>query len=287
MAGLLSEVTFHHGSIYEESAVVKIARYGGASLIITKRTPFHPRDYQWPDQPADKGALINAARKRYAVTDAVFAAVDENGGLFADQEIPVKKGEPGWFFCVGHVLDGDSDFSEGDKITLEVDGGYREALSRVHSVTHVMALALNKSLAPLWQKNAPQLDALGSPDFDGLAMAQSEMGTEFCTDRYRLGKSLRKKGFSASGLKDALKECEDKINRQIAEWLTADTAVVIRAADGILSSRRFWHTEIAGSSVEIPCGGTHVRSLSEIGTVKAEMTMPDDETLIIITSAAR
>lgn len=283
MTGILPKITFHKGSVYEESFVTKTVGYGGALLIIAAETPFHPRDYQWPDQPADKGVAVNSAGSRFSVRDAVFAATD-GGAVFADEDIPVKKGEPGWFFCVGHVLDADSGFSEGDKINLAVESGYRRKLSRVHSATHVMSLALNRTLAPLWSKEAPLLDAFGAPCFDSLAIAQSDIGENSCTDRYRLGKSLRKKGFSARELGAALKKCEDEINGLVAEWLAADAPVTILAEEDILAARRSWRAEVAGRPVEIPCGGTHVGALSEIGAVSVMMEMPDEETLVIVTS---
>lgn len=286
MAKELSRITFHKGSVYEESFVVKSLEYGEKRLVIAARTPFHPRDYQWPDQPADKGFAVNAAGGRFQVTDAVFTATDGSGAFFADGEIPVKKGEPGWFFCVGHILDGGG-FAEGDKITLEADAGYRRGLSRVHSATHVMALALNMTLAPFWSKLPPLYDPLGSPGFDSLAITGSSMKETFCTDHYRMGKSLRKKGFLAKEFAPALKQCEDNVNALLAEWLSAGAQVTIFAADGALGSRRFWRSEIMGRAVEIPCGGTHVRSLSEIGAARVSLEMPDEETLVIITSLSR
>lgn len=282
MAKVLPQITFHQGSVYEETFVTNSLAYGEKRLVIAARTPFHPRDYQWPDQPADRGFAVNAAGERFAVTDAVFAATDGSGAFFADGAIPVKKGEPGWFFCVGHVLDGG--FAEGDRITLEADAGYRGGLSRVHSATHVMALALNMTLAPFWSKLPPLYDPLGSPGFDSLAITGSSMKETFCTDHYRMGKSLRKKGFSAKEFAPALKQCEESVNALLAEWLSADAPVTVFAADAALDSRRFWRSEIMGRAVEIPCGGTHVRSLSEIGAARASLEMPDEETLVIVTS---
>lgn len=284
MSKQLPQITFHKGSIYEESVVVKSLEYEGKRLVVTELTPFHPRDYQWPDQPADKGAAVNESGGRFQVMDAIFAADDGSGGFFADNGIPVKKGEPGWFFCVGHILDGGCGFAEGDKITLEADGGYRERISRVHSATHVMSFALNMTLAPFWSKLPPLTDSLGSPGFDSIAMARSSMEEGFCTDNYRMGKSLRKKGFSAKEFGAALKECEERVNALLAEWLSADAPITIAAADGALDSRRFWRSQIMGRPVEIPCGGTHVGSLSEIGVINVSMEMPDEETLVIVTS---
>lgn len=286
MTEMFPRITFHRNSIMEESFVERTFEYEGRLFAVTAETPFHPRDYQWPDQPADRGVVINAVGERFCVRDAVFVAIAAEGRIFTDKDIPVKKGETGWLFCVGHVLDDGCGFAQGDKITLEVEGGYRKALSRVHSAAHVMSLALNRALAGFWSKDAPLLDDLGQPCFDSLAMVQSVIEPALCVDRYRMGKSLRKKGFSAKELGAHLKECEDTINRLLSEWLSSDSPITIVAADDALASRRLWRTKISGLTVEIPCGGTHVGSLSEIGAINAAMEMPDEEALIVKTVTA-
>lgn len=279
-----SRISFHNGSIREETVVRNVVRRGESVVVIADLTPFHPRDYQWPDQPSDKGSAVNSSGERFAVTDAIFTAADVKGDYYFDMDIPVKKGETGWTFAVAHTLGTDADFAAGDRITLEVDAAYRKGLSRVHSATHVMALALNKAFAPLWRKDAPSFDALGSPGFDGLAIQRSKIGSQFCVDSYRLGKSLRKKGFTATELVNDLKNYENEVNSRLAEWLAQDALVTIYAADCALSTRRFWRTKIDGLDVEIPCGGTHVASLSEIGTPRVTMEMTDGETLTVVTS---
>lgn len=286
MAEMFPKITFHRGSIAEESFVERTFEYEGNLLVVTAETPFHPRDYQWPDQPADRGVAIDASGERFSVRDAVFTAIGADGSVFADKDIPVKKGETDWLLCVGHVLDSGCGFARGDKITLEAESGYRKGLSRVHSATHVMSLALNRTLASFWSKEAPLLDALGQPCFDSLAMARSAIGPEFCTDQYRLGKSLRKKGFSAKELGAHLKECESIINRLLSEWMSFDSPITIVAADNALASRRLWRTKVSDLTAEIPCGGTHVGSLSEIGAISVSMEMPDEETLIVKTVTA-
>lgn len=286
MAEMCSKITFHLGSIYEASVVARTVDYEGMLLVVTAETPFHPRDYQWPDQPADRGVAINSEGRRFGVRDAVFAAIDAEGRIFADKDIPVKKGETDWFFCVGHLLDSSCGFVNGDKIALEVESEHRRGLSRVHSATHVMSLALNRTLAAFWSKDVSLLDALGQPCFDSLAMARSVIEPEICTDQYRLGKSLRKKGFSAKELGARLKECESGINELLSEWMSSDSPIVIVADDDALASRRLWRTEISGRTADIPCGGTHVGSLSEIGAISVEMEMSDEETLIVKTVIA-
>jgi alanyl-tRNA synthetase len=51
-------------------------------------------------------------------------------------------------------------------------------------------------------------DALGRPDLDQVAIQSSVMDERGSTDVYRLGKSLRKKGFDSVGLADQLAEVQ-------------------------------------------------------------------------------
>ena len=98
-------------------------------VIVTDVTPFHPRDYQWADQPADRG-VIEVCGTSFPVLDAVVIAVGQGGSYYMDAEIPIKKNDPQWFFCVGHVLPRGASLSEGDEVLLSVDENYRSALSR-------------------------------------------------------------------------------------------------------------------------------------------------------------
>ena len=119
-------------------------------VIVTDVTPFHPRDYQWADQPADRG-VIEVCGTSFPVLDAVVIAVGQGGSYYMDAEIPIKKNDPQWFFCVGHVLPRGASLSEGDEVLLSVDEDYRSALSRAHSAAHIMSLALNMELSALWR----------------------------------------------------------------------------------------------------------------------------------------
>lgn len=283
MANFASKITFQNGSCREISRVEAIAQRGDDFVVVTETTPFHPRDFQWPDQPEDRGFIQTADGRRHTVADAVFVALSPTGIFSVDREIPVKKNDPDWYFCVGHLIRGERPlFARGEEIVLQVDEAYRQALSRAHSAAHLMALALDRSFAPLWRKEAP-MDALGSPDFDGLAMDISTIGPLCCHDRYRLGKSLRKKGFSSDELRQSLKQHENEINASLATWLAQDTAISQRSDGDGLTSHRLFCTKIEDRDVEMPCGGTHVRSFAEIGSASVRLFMQDEETLIIDT----
>ncbi len=251
-------------------------------VIVTDVTPFHPRDYQWADQPADRG-VIEVCGTSFPVLDAVVIAVGQGGSYYMDAEIPIKKNDPQWFFCVGHVLPRGASLSEGDEVLLSVDENYRSALSRAHSAAHIMSLALNMELSALWRKIPEKKDALGNPDFDRMAIDLSVIGEGACEDRYRLGKSLRKKGFPSDISGDRWEELERAVNARISGWLENNSAVSITRDGDLLMSFRHWNASLGGCCVSLPCGGTHVSSFSEIGEIKVTLSVPDAETLLVRT----
>ncbi|MDR1916958.1 MAG: hypothetical protein LBQ58_10340 [Synergistaceae bacterium] len=278
-------VTFHEGSCLEKSPIAAIVRSDeGTLVVITYETPFHPRDYQWPDQPEDRGHIEDKGGSAHELSDVVFVGVSPDGNFYVDRSIPVKKNSPEWSYFVGHVIKEEANLSLEEYVTLRVDARYRHEISRAHSASHLMGPALNKALAGLWRKEPGKQDALGTNDFDQLAIESSAITELLCTDTYHIGKSLRKKGFSVEPLYSNLRLYEDKINDTITRWKNAGASVRIRAEGDCLASRRYWCSTLDGKQVEIPCGGTHVRELSEIGEIHAALEMPDSETLIIRTS---
>jgi alanyl-tRNA synthetase len=119
--------------------------------------------------------------------------VDEIGSV-----IPVRRGEEGWVWLVAHRLGESAEPPQvGDEVELVVDVRRRRALSAAHTACHLAALAMNRAASHLWRKEARR-DSLGSPDLDQIAMVSSVMDESGLTDVYRLGKSLRKKGFETA-----------------------------------------------------------------------------------------
>lgn len=149
----------------------------GPFVIATDRTPFHPLDHTWPDQPGDRGAMT-LGRREHAVVDAVTMAVGPDGTLYREEEIPARRTDPGWSFMVGHVLetppDGYAADLVGEQVGLAVDVARRSSLSAAHTACHLMSLALNMELRDLWRK-VPRTDCLGSPDFDQTAITRSSI----------------------------------------------------------------------------------------------------------------
>ncbi|MDJ0338213.1 metal-dependent hydrolase [Cryobacterium sp. PH31-O1] len=258
----------------------------GRSAVLLDATCVHPVDAGWPDQGPDL-ALLHHGAAFWPVEDCIVGATD-GLALYIGGDIPVAKGTPGWAFVVVHVVDA-AGLSAGDTVTVEVDEGLRDSTSAGHTSCHLASLALNAALAVRWKKEV-RPDGLGHPDFDGLAIDESLIGPNASVDTYRLGKSLRKKGFTVEGLAEALAAIETTVNATLATWTETDAAVRVDRGGDRLTDRRYWVCELPGTSVRIPCGGTHVSSLGTLGVVTVTLGLHDldgTDVLTMNTSASR
>ncbi|MFJ8431883.1 metal-dependent hydrolase [Kitasatospora sp. NPDC094019] len=290
-----THVSFPAGAVTGESTVLAVHPLdGGRYAVVTGATPFHPLDHTWPDQPADLGTLT-VDGVGLAVVDCVTGAVGPDGGqVLVGADIPVRRGDEEWSWLVLHVLAADPGDIVGRTAALAVDAARRGALSASHSGCHLLALALNEALAPRWRKDPGRTDAFGHPDFDSLAMASSVMDTEASTDTYRLGKSLRKKGFTAEAteefpaLADALPELTEAVNRRLAGWVAVDAPVRVDVPGPELTARREWHCELPEGAARIFCGGTHLHRLGELAELRTELRLSEDGSeLVAVTRPKR
>jgi alanyl-tRNA synthetase len=278
-------VTYPDGDLAAAATVLHLQPLDdGRTAVILDRTAFHPVDPVWPDQPADAGALI-AEGRRVPVVDAVVGATD--GTTLHVGDAPVRTGTTGWAFVVCHLVEDATGIETGASVEVEVEPGLRRALSTGHTACHLASLALDDALSPLWTKEVP-LDARGKPAFDQLAIASSRILPDGALDEYRIGKSLRKKGFAAAELPAALAGVANAANALLAEWVAADVAIAIeRDGDG-LGERRRWHADLPDGAVEIPCGGTHLTSLAGIAAIRVELAYDADaSSLTMRTTVAR
>ncbi|GGT06158.1 hypothetical protein GCM10010156_74590 [Planobispora rosea] len=260
-------VTYPAGETRGRSAVVGVVPVGDRYGVIVAETPFHPLDHTWPDQPADTGTIGGAA-----VTDCVTGAVrDGEQTVHLGADIPARRGEPGWSWLVVHVTGAPL---EGE-VDLVVDAGRRRALSAGHTGCHLAALALNAALAGRWRKEVPA-DGLGNPDFDQTAITSSRIEPYGSRDVYRLGKSLRRKGFTADGLAEDLPEIARRTGDLLKEWIAADAPVRIDSPGAELTARRTWRCGLPGGEVGIPCGGTHLSRTSELGAAAVSLRLSAD-----------
>ncbi|GAA3222344.1 hypothetical protein GCM10010468_48110 [Actinocorallia longicatena] len=243
----------------------------GGSGVVVDSTPFHPLDHTWPDQPADTGLLIDGERV-LPVVGCLTGAVEHGGGpLYVGEAIPVRRGSAGWHWLAVHVVE-EAPPAEGARVTLRVDAERRAALSAGHTGCHLAALALNEALSGRWRKEIGT-DALGRPDFDQAAIASSRIRPFGSVDVYRLGKSLRKKGFTTDGLAGELPELAARVTARLAAWTAADAKVWIDVPGPELTARRTWHCALPEGEASIPCGGTHLASTGPLAVASVALAL--------------
>ncbi|MEE1750518.1 metal-dependent hydrolase [Streptomyces sp. JV184] len=261
-------------------AVALTDRYG----LICDATPFHPEDHTWPDQPGDQGTVEGGGRA-FEVLDSVIAAAHRSTGeVRVAGDIPVRRGDPDWSWHVLHVVADDPRALLGREVRLSVDPERRAGLSAGHTGCELVGPALNAALRDRWRKEAG-LDSLGAPDFDKIAIVSSRIGLHHSVDRYRMGKSLRRKGFTADGLAEALGDLEAQVNVLLAEWVAADVPVLVRTEGPSIADVRRFSCEVGQGPVTALCGGTHVATTGELGRVVARLELADGgQELVLSTS---
>ncbi|HUV48369.1 MAG TPA: metal-dependent hydrolase [Actinomycetes bacterium] len=268
-------VTFASGTTEGRGTVVRSETDAlGRPLVVVDRTPFHPVDHTWPDQPGDVGCCGGSS-----VVDTLMAAAGPDGALLVGPDIPVKRGEAGWDWFVVHRLDETSTLPAiGAEVSLDVDDQRRRALSAAHTACHLSALAMNRAAAGFWRKDV-RVDSLGNPDLDQLAMVSSVMDVEGSSDVYRFGKSLRKRGFESAAFVDALSAIAFEVESQLTTWVESGASVaVVDDGDLRVTAPRRWTCALADGLAEIACGGTHVPSLAALDRIRVDYQLAPDGT---------
>jgi alanyl-tRNA synthetase len=273
-------VTYPDGDLTSTGVVVHLEPLpDGRTAVLLDRTAFHPVDPVWPDQPADAGELV-AGDRTYPVVDAVVGATD--GSVLHVGDAPVRTGTEGWAFVVCHLVDDATGLAEGTPVAVRVDAARRQALSAGHTACHLASLALNDALSGLWSKEVAE-DGRGNPNFDQLAITSSRILEGGSVDEYRIGKSLRKKGFAAADLAPRLDEVTARASDLLAGWVASGGAVsIVRDASG-LGDRRRWRAELPEGPVEILCGGTHLHALDELARVTVRLELEEGDGALTLT----
>jgi len=272
-------VTYPQGATTSTGIVLHTeALEDGRLAVLLDVTACHAVDAAWPDQGADRATLSVDGVSR-EVIDCVVGATD-GSTLYLGTDIPVRKGTEGWAFVVVHVVEADADaLAEGSPAQVVVDPGYRHALSVGHTACHLASLALNAELAGAWTKEVTA-DAYGNPNFDALAIESSTIGENRSLDVYRIGKSLRKKGFPPAALTDDQAQVTRGIDQRLAGWVASGAAAAIVTEGDSLTSRRYWQTELDGIAISIPCGGTHASSLAGFEAITVDFEIEATESAV-------
>ncbi|WP_281645165.1 hypothetical protein [Parendozoicomonas sp. Alg238-R29] len=282
------QVSFPQRQVQRSTLVSRLEPVGDNTLaVIVEETPFHPLDYAWPDQPADRGNLI-FNDQIFPVVDCLTGAINQNSNqLFIDKGIPVRKGEEGWDFVVVHILEKTPEtdaLQHESTITLSIDEKYQHQLSIGHTACHFSAMALNKILIPLWRKNPGKRDVLNSPDFDQMAIVSSKIQPGGSRDHYRLGKTIRKKGLQSAELMEHIAELLKKAESQANSWLRLEAEIQVRCDGPSLTDRRYWQCNLGEhGDVAIPCGGTHASNMKELGKVSITYEPAGDMEFVMVT----
>lgn len=254
-------VTYPGGSTEETTTVLALRSVGNTTCFVVERTPCHPVNPKWPDQPADRcRAIINGSSLAIDCEEGSLAGNEIRDGVVSDDDDVVG--------CVIHRVE-ETSLAVGDSLQLTVDTPYRRLLSVNHSRCHFGAFALNLALSTAWRKDPHRADALGNPDFDQLAITSSTIDERGSIDVYRVGKSLRKKGFTPDTLDD-LDALRESIAASLRAWLGDEPSILVQPRESLLNHRRKWQSAINGTLVDMPCGGTHPNSLHrfEVGSVE-------------------
>lgn len=256
----------------------------GRQAVLLDLTPVHPVDFAWPDQGADR-AWLQVGADQVPVLDCVVGAV-KDGRLHLGGAIPVKKGAEGWAFVVAHIVGPEAAVEEDAVVGVQVDASHRAALSAGHTGCHLASLALNRELAGAWRKDVA-LDAAGHPNFDALAIDTSTILPDGSRDVYRLGKSLRRRGFQPEELLGRLQDVTDRVNAVLAQWTASHAAVAVEREGRGLTDLRRWTCALPEGTVSIPCGGTHVSSLAELVEVRVHLQAEEAAGAVVVTMDTR
>lgn len=254
-------------------------------MVITDITPFHPLDPLWPDQPADRGEL-RFDDQVCAVDDTVTVARRPDGPVMVDDAIDARRNESDVLFLVAHVVAATGAPHLGAQVGLAVDRVRRLRLSAAHTACHLLAYALNEATHDLWKKPT-QEDSRGYHDFDAATCVHTRHDVDGSLDKYRLGKSLRKRGFDSTRFLAELPAIIDKVNYTLVKWIASDAPVRIECAGPRLTDRRQWICELPGGTAQMPCGGTHVERLRELGSMTATTSLDHEAGILTIRNEVR
>ena len=275
-----TRVTYPGGALKAHSIIDDVVahRLGDDCVlgVVARVTCMHPRDFRWPDQPADRGSLLINGQI-VPVLDTVKARVTKDGYQI-DKDISLQRGKESSeaVLVVMHCINEKAEVSAGDNVEITVDKDFRFSMSSGHTASHLVTLGLNEILLEFWKK-PPQIDENGFPAFTEMSLADSKILAFSCQDTFRIGKSLKKKGFDADLLWKSLPEMEIKLNEFIDNIVSDDSAkAFIEPSECPINDHRKWHLD-ANRHYTKSCGGTHLTDFSQISNIRVELRQENQE----------
>ena len=270
-------VTYPGGSTAEAASVTAIHDNGDRRVVVTDITPFHPLDPWWPDQPSDLGTMTLADHVG-AIERAVLVGCGEGAPTvrIGDSQ-GIKRSDPSWVWSVGHVIPSTAapQILPGDTCRLEVDPVYRRAIATGHTACHIAALGLNIALTPYWKKST-RTDALGNNDFDQEAIFLSTIGEFNSADHYRIGRSMRKAGFSAEAFWERFDQTAPEVAQRANDLLREIESITVSPDRTPFHARRTWIAKYKGRELSIPCGGVHIADPRELKSIEIDFSRSQD-----------
>jgi len=150
------------------------------------------------------------------------------GGIKVKEAI--KEGDKESIIDITYELEETPNFKRGDDVEIKIDGERRATLRRLHSLAHIAYYVVIEKLGKL-----------------------KIVGSNISAEKARMDFLYEKP------LTDILPEIENNINRFIKE-----DHLITTKNDPDRQDLRWWQCE----AWKMPCGGTHVKSTKEIGTIK-------------------
>ncbi len=211
-----------------EAGVVSVTQENGKDIVMLDATVFYP---QGGGQPYDTGVIESAAGK-FVVEEVrmVDNIVRHIGHFDGNSELGnrVSKWKPGF------------------QVRCRVDAARRLLHSRIHSAGHLVDWAVAE-LKPAWTPdprgyhypNGPYVTYIGSLPGEDKEKLKNDI-EEACDRRIAAGEEVSIRFMNQDGMK--------KISRSVPDLPDGKPGRVI----------------MFGNHFGVPCGGTHVRNLSEI-----------------------
>ncbi|KLU17085.1 MULTISPECIES: hypothetical protein [Xenorhabdus] len=276
--------SFMTGQLSLDAIIIEAFKYNNGYIVITSNSPFYPKNYKWGDQKSDIGVIVLNNQAVNIVK--TYTAVIIDSMIYIDHDIPNKlniedKLIPAHYLESLNGLECQS--IVGAKVKLSVDAEVRHKISAAHSMAHFMSLALNKVTNKYWNKDYDK-DGLENYNLDKAAIFKSSISELKSIDTYRLGKSLKKKGFDKASFLESIVSINEEINLILKNWLVTGSEIRVEYTSQDIGSLRLWKSTVENRPVVIPCGGTHIKNTEEIQDVKVEIKPEESDEYIVITT---